>query len=282
MLQNYRTMAPRQSTGGSSALLAAQRAIDSEDKYRASVKKLHALSKIQADNFVPDGDLEKAMEGDTEMTNFMEECRIRLKGIAEGNAKRMKEIDYYVEAVREVKNDVVRRQHDSNAEDEEAEAVNYEAAIHSAIERIREKDESNIHQWIEQHPMVIEVRTTLGERVKSNDDDDLEIVNNRDDVHALKCPITATLFEDPVKNKVCGHTYSRAGIQQVIKNRKTTCPIAGCKNNRLSVNQLETDEEMKMAVHRFKKKEELAKKKRAMDDEADEDMMEDGGFTMVQ
>ena len=273
-------MAPRQSTGGSSALLAAQRAIDSEDKYRASVKKLHALSKIQADNFVPDGDLEKAMEGDAEMTNFMEECRIRLKGIAEGNAKRMKEIDYYVEAVREVKNDVVRRQHDGDAEDEEAEAVNYEAAIHSAIERIRAEDENNIQEWIEQHPMVIEVRTTLGERVKS-DDDDLEVVNNRDDVHKLKCPITATLFENPVKNKVCGHVYSRAGIQQVIKNKKTTCPIAGCTNNRLSMQQLEEDEETKMAVHRFKKKEELAKKKRALDDEADEDMG-DGGFTMVQ
>ena len=268
----------RQSTTGSSALLAAQRVIDSEDNYRSNVKRLHATSKVLAQYLAPDdSDLTNISEGDDTMVNFLDECRIRLKGIAEGNVKRMKEIDYFVEAVREVKNDVMRRQQDGNEDD-----VDYEAAIHNAVERIRENDAITPEQ-IDQDPMVIELRTTLGEKVKSDDDDELEIMNNRDETHALKCPITATFFEDPVKNKVCGHTYSKSGLQQMVKNRKKGCPVAGCKNNDLSLAQVEPDEEMRMRVNRFKKREEQARKKRALEDEEDEDEMGgNGGFTMIQ
>jgi hypothetical protein len=270
-------MAPRrQSTSASSALLAAQRVIDSEDKYRQNVKTIQSTSKLLAESLAPAGELEQAMEisQDSGLSNFLDECRIRLKGISEGNAKRMKEIDYFVEAVREVKNDVVTRQQDDNDE-----AVDYEAAIHTAVERIRDND-TNAQQDMEQHYMVVEMRTTLGEKLK-NDDDDLEIVNTGDDVHALKCPITGTFFEDPVKNKVCGHSYSRGGLQQVLKNRKTSCPVTGCRNNGLSLQQVEEDEEMRMKVARFKKREEQAKRKRELEDEADEEEMGEGGFTLI-
>ena len=268
----------RQSTSGSSALLAAQRVIDSEDTYRSSVRRLHATSKILAKYLAPvDGDLRNVSEGDDNIENCFEECRIRLKGISDGNVKKMKEIDYFVEAVRDVKNDMTRRQQDESEDD----AVDYEAAIHSAVERIREKDAITPDQ-IDHDPMVIELRTTLGEKVKS-DDDDLEIMNNRDETHALKCPITATFFEDPVKNKVCGHTYSKSGLQQMLKNRKRGCPVAGCSNNNLGLAQVEPDDEMRMRVNRLRKREEQAKKKRALEDEADEEEMgENGGFTMIQ
>jgi hypothetical protein len=266
------------------ALHAAQRTIDSADKYRASVTKLHATSKLLAEMLHPDGRLMEALHDDdvadnnNEMNEFLETQKRRLRDIAEGNAKRMKEVDYFVAAVTEVKNEMSRQQ---NQEDEKEAPTDYEASIHQAIERIRDAD--TFHP--ETHPIVIELKTILGEKSNNsnNDDDDLEIVTNTNDVHAYKCPVTGLLFENPVKNKVCGHTYDMAGLRQVLKNRKHTCPIPGCTNQNLNVGQVEEDEEMKMKVHRFKKREEQEKKKRELEDEErEEEMEEQGGFTMIQ
>ncbi|KAL7476567.1 hypothetical protein ACHAW6_002424 [Cyclotella cf. meneghiniana] len=276
-------MPPRQSTSRSgSALLAATRAIESEDQYRRSVNKLQARTLILADHLIPGDGLETTLDAkdDDDMREFLLDCRNRLKQIAEGNVTRMYEIDYFVEAVKEVKADVLRRQQTDNGGDEHA--IDYEAAIHSAIERIRERSQNDRNRVpIEKHPMSIELRTRLGEKINSSeDDDDLEIVNRTDDVHALKCPITGMLFEDPVKNKVCHHTYSRQGLQQLLKNKKSTCPVAGCSNRTLSLQQVEDDEVMTMKVNRFKKREEQEKKKRRLEEE---DMEEgEGGFTVIQ
>lgn len=44
-------------------------------------------------------------------------------------------------------------------------------------------------------------------------------------------PITRQEMTDPVKNTLCGHTYDRASILQIIKkNPRTKCPMAGCAN----------------------------------------------------
>ncbi|KAL3797656.1 hypothetical protein HJC23_013488 [Cyclotella cryptica] len=279
-------MPPRHSTsrsGSASALLAATRAIESEDQYRRNVNKLQARTLILADHLIPGDGLETTLDAndDDDVKEFLLNCRERLKEIAVGNAKRMYEIDYFVEAVKEVKGDVMRRlQQAANVEGEDA--VDYEAAIHQTIERVRERGENDrIRVPVEQHPMSIELRTRLGEKIKSSeDDDDLEIVNRSDDVHALKCPITGMLYEDPVKNKVCHHTYSRQGLQQLIKNKKTTCPVAGCSNRTLSLQQVEDDEVMTMKVTRFKKREEQEKKKRKLEEEDMDDG--EGGFTVIQ
>jgi hypothetical protein len=250
----------------------------------ANVNKLQAVALLLADHLDPgkeDG-LSKMLETDKdpETAQFLEDCRMRLRGIAEGNAKRMNEISYFVEAVSEVRNDVVRRQQAAE-QGEEGEAIDYEAAIHGAVERIRDQKENDGANQVDQHALVVELRTRLGEKIKSDDDDDLEIVNNRtDDVHTLKCPITGMFFEDPVKNKVCHHTYSRHGLQQLIKNRKTTCPVAGCGNKSLSLAQVEEDVEMVMKVKRFKQREEQAEKQRKL--EEDDEEVGEGGFTMIQ
>mmetsp|Transcript_21434 Transcript_21434/g.66113 ORF Transcript_21434/g.66113 Transcript_21434/m.66113 type:complete len:247 (+) Transcript_21434:50-790(+) len=61
-----------------------------------------------------------------------------------------------------------------------------------------------------------------------DDDDDVEIDEARDVTEAeLKCPITTTLFEEPVKSKKCGHVYSRAAAQAYFKTPKN-CARVGC------------------------------------------------------
>ncbi|KAL7556574.1 hypothetical protein ACA910_016216 [Epithemia clementina (nom. ined.)] len=60
-----------------------------------------------------------------------------------------------------------------------------------------------------------------------------------------RCPITAQVLENPVRNKVCGHVYSRKGIElllQQMRQRKATvkcpCPVAGCNNQAVTKTQL--------------------------------------------
>jgi len=73
------------------------------------------------------------------------------------------------------------------------------------------------------------------------------------------CPITRKDFEEPVKNPVCGHVYTKEAIIQVIRTkrgRSVTCPVAGC---RAPVNEksLEPDVEMERKLKKLKKQKEI-------------------------
>lgn len=288
-------------TGGG-AIHSADMAINKENEYKQGVKSLQVRAHMTAELLTEGGDIENfLMEADPDNAErFLLAQRNRLKAIAEGNAKQMNEIEYFVQAVKDVRGDVQRQNQSSAAagggggEGQEGEAAaaasaveapDYERSIQEAIERIRQgKESAPSYVPLEDHQMVISLREKLGEKIKkksrNDDDDDLEIVNNvgSDDVHALKCPCTGMFFENPVRNKVCGHTYDRAGLNQLISMRKTKCPIPGCSNNALSLNQVEVDDEMKLKVRRHKTREEAAKKKRDLDESMDDG---GGGYTVL-
>ena len=70
----------------------------------------------------------------------------------------------------------------------------------------------------------------------------------------FKCPITGELFQNPVKksqwvwvligSESCGHTYSKEGIMNYLRNRRSAvCPVAGC-DKKVSVQSLVPDEDM--------------------------------------
>jgi Zinc-finger of the MIZ type in Nse subunit len=49
----------------------------------------------------------------------------------------------------------------------------------------------------------------------------------------LQCPLTGSLFVEPVASKVCSHVFSKAAIMQHIKicakdKRDCKCPVPGC------------------------------------------------------
>ncbi|KAL7550318.1 hypothetical protein ACHAWF_013557 [Thalassiosira exigua] len=283
---------------GGGALLACNRAIERQDEYKTSVKKVQARAKMMAESLCSGGDLEDVLLKSDGADDWLLQSRNRLKALAEGNAKRMNDVEDFVDAVREVRAEVQRRQGaqgeggggDAGDDDD---APDYERSIQEAVERVRQRREGDPSRAdLEDHEMSIEVRQALGEKIQKKrprasrggdeDEDDLEIVQDRlgvDDVHALKCPITGMLFENPVKNKVCGHTYDRAGLDQMLGTNKHTCPIAGCANKSVSASQVEEDEEMKLKVKRHKNREEAERRKRDLEEE-DEDG--EGGYTMVE
>mmetsp|Transcript_13676 Transcript_13676/g.29666 ORF Transcript_13676/g.29666 Transcript_13676/m.29666 type:complete len:297 (-) Transcript_13676:153-1043(-) len=285
--------------GGGGALLACNRAIDRQNEYEKNVKNLHFRTKQIAEALSPNSKIVEVLnaESDDGANDFLSSTRSRLKAIAEGNAKRMYEIEYFVDAVKEVRTQVQNENQASAGEGEDAAAVapDYERSIHEAMERIRrERDDDPSRVSPEDHEMSRDVRQALGEKIQKkrsrpsqgggdDDEDDLEIVRNQtDDVHTLKCPITGMLFEDPVKNKVCHHTYDRAGLAQLLNNRKYTCPVPGCANKGLSLSQVEEDEEMKLKVKRHKVREEADKRKRELEEEDDMEEGEGGGFTVLE
>ena len=77
-----------------------------------------------------------------------------------------------------------------------------------------------------------------GSNEKSQSDGSDEDIEEEDVVFAdtralpIKCPISLQLFVDPVKNRQCGHVYSRLSIDQYISSAggRTTCPVVGCSS----------------------------------------------------
>ena len=56
-------------------------------------------------------------------------------------------------------------------------------------------------------------------------------------------PISKKRIVDPVKNSICGHTYDRESITEILKiNKKTRCPVIGCKSKEfVTLANLRTD-----------------------------------------
>lgn len=65
-------------------------------------------------------------------------------------------------------------------------------------------------------------------------------------------PITKRKMEDPVKNTLCGHSYDRASILELIRrSKRTKCPIPGCANrNPVTEDNLIDDTELASIIHR--------------------------------
>ncbi|KAN0087448.1 hypothetical protein V8E55_006069 [Tylopilus felleus] len=93
----------------------------------------------------------------------------------------------------------------------------------------------------------------------SDDEDDLEIGGVTQD---YKCPITLVVLEHPMTSTICGHSYSRAAIQEYMKKAGRTgvsCPASGC-NERITMDHLKLDKELekrvKIATRRQRQQEE--------------------------
>lgn len=63
-----------------------------------------------------------------------------------------------------------------------------------------------------------------------SEEDDITVTLN---VESFICPITQATFIQPVKNQKCGHSYSKAAIEQLINSSKSrsfvVCPVSGCQ-----------------------------------------------------
>eukprot|EP00128_Syssomonas_multiformis_P013985 Colp12_sorted_trinity150504_noHs@29169 len=81
------------------------------------------------------------------------------------------------------------------------------------------------------------------------DDDDLVVTQAEQNVI---CPISQQVMKDPVKSKLCKHSYSKEAVMALLKQQKgrtPKCPAVGC-DQKLFAHELEPDLVMAQAVKR--------------------------------
>jgi hypothetical protein len=262
-----------------------------EAAYKDGIKQNHAHCTTAAANISDSGNIEsilmmmtketegKALISQEEVQAFLDEQRGRLKKLAEQNVDRDRTVDIFVSSVRQLRQRVLTESNNTDTEGNAAVATDYEEQLKllmDAEEKRRQGSQLDVHQ----ETYYREVSTALGEKdmyAKKPADDDIEVVQTGPNTVSLLCPVTRALFEDPVKSKVCAHVFSRVGIMHMIGNKGyCQCPVAGCNNGRITMEQLEDDVATATMVRKEKRREDAAHKARASQaanvDESDEEV----------
>lgn len=124
-------------------------------------------------------------------------------------------------------------------------------------EMLTKLESSNNDEQIEKHKEVVDFTQTIwnlhnsdsedappAQKIRTGDDDDDDEIEMTcvDESQKFICPITKGELVNPVKSKLCGHTFSRKAVEGHIKNMKgrAKCPIAGCVSS-ISIDDLEND-----------------------------------------
>ncbi|OCT77160.1 hypothetical protein XELAEV_18032356mg [Xenopus laevis] len=100
-----------------------------------------------------------------------------------------------------------------------------------------------------------EMRKQMGEKEEGdaafeNVDEDIAVLPSQQN---LTCPITQMDMTNPVKNKVCGHTYEKEAIERMIQDRhqkkkRVKCPKVGCVHSDMQISDLVPDTALKRTI----------------------------------
>ncbi len=285
-----------------SSTLTAAKLIKKEQEYKSCIHAQHVTTTFLADAIALDGLVEKAIFGTLEdgsaekedFKSFLETQRNKAKALTEKHISSTRYVDAFISAVKHVKRDIETGVHsnapqvpqDQNGVKAESNAPPDFGDILSRQVEKQKTEDSATYLDMKDEPMMKRLREKLREKVAGDDDDDdvqFEVQNTESEAQ-YKCPMTGKLFEDPVRNKLCGHVYDRRGIIFQLQNKKTHCPFPGCRNQNVTMSQLEDDLEMKMKVERFKKRAERERKQRLTQDDVfdvEDNEMGDGGTTFI-
>jgi hypothetical protein len=284
---NNHSQQPHRTPGALAALIVSK----NESSYRQSVQKIQASAKFLADKLCKGQQVENSLacsniSSEEENHAFLEEQRTLLKDIAAANVLRDREITWFLRAVNEMSHEPMPMEAEEGDTDD---IPDFDKILAEKME-LYKNERLAVEVDVYDEVYCKEIRSRLGEKEQKkpsntkkkgrrdadDDDDDLEIINEQSQANEekhVKCPITGMYFTEPLKSKNCGHTYSKAGIEQMLRTKKLRCPIPGCTNNCLSREQLEPDVEMEMRVERFKRnkdRQELKRRRIAEEDDEEE------------
>jgi len=292
----------------SAAKAAATSIIRKEDEFMHGIERQNAVTGMLADFLAADGIVEKAVRaalessGNEELANFegfLEEQRTKVKNLTEGHIGTQRHAKAFISAMKSIRVDIENGTHSTgagdgvaagaaNGEEEDVKPApppNFEEILQNQIEAAKQEASAGYID-MQDEDMMKSIREKLRERAAGDDDDiELEITNEENEA-SFKCPITYALFERPMKNKVCHHVYSFAGITHHLKSKRR-CPVAGCRNDNVTMQQLHECEETKLRVKRFKARAAREKEQRMTQDnddylDIDADNMEGAGTTFIE
>ncbi|XP_076285516.1 E3 SUMO-protein ligase NSE2 isoform X1 [Lasioglossum baleicum] len=130
-----------------------------------------------------------------------------------------------VKAIEETKDRLLYSHVGDNADNIETVILEYKNAISEIDTEINASTNNRLVDF-DKH-----VEALLGGKIgDNNDDEDAEMQLTGGYVNVID-PISKKRIVDPVKNTVCGHTYDKETITEILKlNKKTRCPVIGCKS----------------------------------------------------
>ncbi|XP_077990491.1 E3 SUMO-protein ligase NSE2-like [Glandiceps talaboti] len=162
-----------------------------------------------------------------------------------------RDLSQFTQAIENVK-DQIRKTPSDNV-------INVDQLVNHEMNTIQR---SSIHDNLNQHPRVEEMRTKLWQ-VKHPGETEPSMANERDNMDEdlvmsqapviTKCPITQQELVDPVKNKICDHNYERKAILHHMSGGRgrRKCPVAGCGNSKpVEKSDLEDNTVLKHTIER--------------------------------
>lgn len=229
-----------------------------EEGYKEGIKKNVADSMGFAGRLNKDrGEVVEILNNLSNKDNisFLEEQRVRLIRLAEKNVENERTVDVFIAAAKSLKQSTL-------ASNEEVE--DYCVVVEEAMDKERQSRQAQLLP-MEQEKVVRDMKSELGEKnaASKDDDDEIEFVGGgASQTQSLKCSITGTFLENPMRNKLCKHTYSLEGIKGLIAQAKRirkacACPVTGCSNGNVTMEQLEQDLVLERQVARAKRKQEM-------------------------
>lgn len=108
------------------------------------------------------------------------------------------------------------------------------------------------------------------DEVDGDDDDDIEIEGG---IVSLKCPISQQIIETPVKSSICGHTYDKKSIMELLSRESLDTNIKRCPecHAELTVTDLVKDNIMSIRLAAYRRDQQLLKnRKKVVDDDFEE------------
>ena len=193
-----------------------------------------------------------------ELTKILQEHKESLKAIAAQNVERQRYVDTFVRGLTVVRHELSN--HNNDDEQDPTNLPDYNKKIKDAM-----TGHKNSQQYVEVHQETLyrQLAEAIGEKL-GTDEDEIEVTETQN-AASLKCPVTGKLYEEPCKSKVCHHVYSRAGIMEYIRSKRGTCPcpVGGCGNQNVTIDQLEKDVEMEMMVRRQQRRDDRDAQQRA-------------------
>lgn len=207
----------------------------------------------------------------------VEEHRETLKVIAKDNVAKERQLKAYVSAIRVVINNASSKMiSNTQQEGDQSEEPAYEFKEQMETQYATELEAIEKNSiLVTQEQSYLKLLRELGE--DQEEDDELAVINpsSGDAATRIKCPYSMALMEDPVRSKVCKHSFARKAIYHYLQKNKR-CPVPGCLNNSMTIDELEDDPETAMRVRRYKKRESANKKAQAqsamnMDDDDDDE-----------
>lgn len=288
----------------SAAIVALDGISRKQNQYENDIKKITTNLNVFADIISISGTVEQSLlnndddnDDDVKMLSFMNEQRTKLKEITERNIQTQRFVCAYMNAANSIRRDIIGQNvattaeyENENGEEKESSTIDYETILQTKIELEKHAVARNSIA-IKDEQMMRKVRHNLKEKdMSNNDDDEIEVEATQGNAESeLKCPLTAMMFTDPFKNKVCHHVYEKQAIVNHLR-MKRDCPVMGCRNRQVTLQQLEPDEEMKIRVRRYRKTMEEKQRYNAMSQDYDvEDEEEEGeeetngvGMTVIE